>query len=262
MKRLLFYNRKKLVQNSVLFVALIQAPAAEAVMQMRPVSGVILAAGIIGLAADIFYSAEFLVRIIKSGKDKGFRFYFFNERGWADFLNSVIMLLFVSIPYIVITLTRNPDFSGNGLLFIIYSFSASLRILRLFKLASCLAPEEKGMASRHTWFINVIVITVICVSSSVIALCGLRSTGTGLTLYFVSLIIIAFIGFYYKKHFEQNVSNVIRVIDSGMRKKNYNLMAVINDRYKDDEVYHLADYYNRIFLPVKMKKILKKENKL
>ena len=58
------------------------------------------------------------------------------------------------------------------------------------------------------------------------------------------------------RHFETNVSHVIGVVDSGMRKKNYNRIAVISDRYKDDEVFRLADYYNRFFLPAKMKQIV------
>jgi hypothetical protein len=251
-----------MVQYSVLVIALFQSPAAEALFFTGAGTLFIFAAGITGLAVDIFYTAEFLVRIIQSGKDKGFRFYFFNERGWADFLNSILMLLFVSIPYIVIALTLNPDFTGNVFLFIIYSFSSSLRGFRLFKLASILNPPAAGMASRHTWIISSIVIAVMCFSSSVAALCGVRSTSAGLILYSASLVIIAVLGLYYRRYFENNVSNVIRVIDSGMRKKNYNLMAVINERHKNDEVFHLADYYNRIFLPVKMKQILEKDNKL
>ena len=260
MKRELHQNRIIMLQYFVLVIALLQSPAAEAVLLTGAGSGLILAAGITGLAADIFYIAEFFVSVLKRGKDKGFSFYFFCERGWADFLNSVVMLLFVSIPYIVIALTLNSDFSSSRLFFIFYSFSASLRVLRLLKLASILTPHDKGMASRHTWLISTLVIAVICASSSVMAICGLRSTSAGLTLYFAAFVIVVIFGLYYRKQFEQNISNVIKVIDSGMRKKNYNLMAVINDRYKDDEVYHLADYYNRFFLPAKMKQVLKKDN--
>ncbi len=37
----------------------------------------------------------------------------------------------------------------------------------------------------------------------------------------------------------------------GLEDDSYNLEVRVPDRYKDDDVYQLADAYNRIYLPMK-----------
>lgn len=259
MKGFISDNRLQMVQYFFLVLALLQSPLAETVLFSNSSALLLIGVGMAGVAVDFFYTAEFITGIIKSAKGRGFRFYFLNERGWADFLNSIVILLLVSFPYMIIALSgfsRNP---GENLLPVICGISASLRLFRLFKLASILSPQNKGMASRHTWLISVIVISVASASSLIISISGSGNSNAAMILYFTGMIIIIFIGVYYRRHFDQNITQIIRVIDSGMRKKNYNLMVSINEKYRDDEIYRLADYYNRIFLPAKMKQVIRKD---
>lgn len=244
------------VQYFVLFAALIHSPLAELFLISGENRNLLIIAGLTGVALDLFYTGEFFIRSLKSAQGGGFKFYFYNSYGWVDFLNSIVMLLFVSSPYLLIVFSGNPDILMLKTFFILYSLSSSIRIVRILKFALMLAPVNKGMASRHTWLISCCVVAGISLVAFILSVSGLRDVLTRLSLYFSALIIVFIIRTFYMRHFEINVSHVIGVIDSGMRKKNYNLMAVINERYRDDEVFRLADYYNRFFLPAKMRQIV------
>ncbi len=64
-------------------------------------------------------------------------------------------------------------------------------------------------------------------------------------LFVVSLLV------YYSPHFAITVTDPIGVMRKGMEDDSYNLEVKIPERYKEDDIYRLADAYNRSFLPMK-----------
>lgn len=250
----------KVIQYIILFAALIHSPFAELYFLSEESRSLFIFVGIAGLALDLFYSVEFFVKSVKSGQDRGFKFYFYNNYGWVDFLNSIVMLLFVSIPYMMIVFYGSSDLLMVKTFFIFYSLSSSIRIVRILKFAVMIVPANKGMALRHTWLISCCSVAGIFLIAFVFAISGLGNVSSGLALYFSALIIVFIIRTFYTRYFELNISHVIGVVNSGMRKKNYNRIAVIDEKHKDDEVFLLADYYNRFFLPAKMRQIIDAES--
>jgi hypothetical protein len=71
-------------------------------------------------------------------------------------------------------------------------------------------------------------------------------------LFFVITVImvIAFI-LLYSPHFAITVSDPIHVMKKGLEESSYNLEVKIPERYRDDEIFELADKYNEVYLPLK-----------
>ena len=68
------------------------------------------------------------------------------------------------------------------------------------------------------------------------------------------IIIVALVGmfmFYYSPHFAMTVSDPIHIMRRGMGEAGYNLEIKIPERFRDDEVYQLAQLYNEVYLPLK-----------
>ena len=58
----------------------------------------------------------------------------------------------------------------------------------------------------------------------------------------------------YTEHFVRNISDVVHILNLGFRKKDYNLLVKIPEKYRDHEIFRLAKFYNDAYLPSKMKK--------
>ena len=56
---------------------------------------------------------------------------------------------------------------------------------------------------------------------------------------------------YYSPHFAITVTDPLQVMQKGITDPLYNFEVKIPDRYQNDDIYRLADAYNRIFLPLK-----------
>ena len=56
---------------------------------------------------------------------------------------------------------------------------------------------------------------------------------------------------YYSPHFAITLSDPIHVMVRGMKEKHYNLEVKRQERYREDDVFELADAYNEVFLPMK-----------
>jgi hypothetical protein len=63
----------------------------------------------------------------------------------------------------------------------------------------------------------------------------------------------------YTMHFAQNISDLVYILNKGLRKKDYNLQIKIKDIYKDHEIFRVASFYNNAYLPAKLKKNRKEE---
>ena len=71
-------------------------------------------------------------------------------------------------------------------------------------------------------------------------------------IYFgIVVLLVIFLLVYYSPHFALTVTDPIQVMRKGMEDDSYNLEVRIPKRYQDDDVYRLADAYNRVFLPMK-----------
>ncbi len=58
----------------------------------------------------------------------------------------------------------------------------------------------------------------------------------------------------YTRHFVQNISDPLHIMNKGFRKKDYNLQVAVEKYYSDHEVNRLARFYNDAYLPAKLKR--------
>ena len=65
----------------------------------------------------------------------------------------------------------------------------------------------------------------------------------------------------YTRHFAQNISDVIHIMNQGFRMRSYNLLVKIREEFKEHEVFTLAKFYNDIYMPAKTRKLQKEEGK-
>ncbi|MEX2444709.1 MAG: ion transporter [Alkalispirochaeta sp.] len=68
-------------------------------------------------------------------------------------------------------------------------------------------------------------------------------------LIIVSIVLVLML--VYSPHFALTVSDPIHVMRRGMAEKNYRLEVRVPRQYRDDDVYRLAQEYNRVYLPMK-----------
>ncbi len=73
----------------------------------------------------------------------------------------------------------------------------------------------------------------------------------GMLFFFAVLFIVVGYLVLYAPHFAVTVSDPIHVMRRGMEEDSYNLAVHIDPRFRSDEVFRLADSYNRVFLPLK-----------
>jgi hypothetical protein len=78
------------------------------------------------------------------------------------------------------------------------------------------------------------------------------------SFFIIVFIVLAFM-VLYTRHFVQNISDVIHVMEKGFRKKDYNLQVKIKDEFSEHEVFDLALFYNDKYLPAKTRRIEKME---
>lgn len=68
----------------------------------------------------------------------------------------------------------------------------------------------------------------------------------GIIVFFVVFLLV-----YYSPHFALTITDPIQVMRKGIEDDSYNLEVKIQKRYENDDIYRLADAYNRKFLPMK-----------
>jgi hypothetical protein len=75
-----------------------------------------------------------------------------------------------------------------------------------------------------------------------------------ITVFFgICAVILSFM-FIYSRHFVQNVTDVIHVLNRGISEDAFTLEVAIREDFANDEIFQLARNYNEILLPEKMKK--------
>jgi hypothetical protein len=118
-----------------------------------------------GLGFDIFFTIEFFTRMYIALSHRSGTRYFFRERGWIDFLASVPLLLFNSLPNTIALLAGAGLLTGLGsslnILKVIKSVRIAriLRLMRIIKLFRKIRYARSPLAQRH-----IAVLTTICVT--------------------------------------------------------------------------------------------------
>jgi len=112
---------------------------------------------ITGFLFDLIFTIEFILRTIWSLQEKKFRFYFFYNRGWVDFLASVPLLAFNSLPMLILYLQGSTTQVGEAIsiLNVLKTVKAIrvtriLRLIRILKIFGKIHNAESKMALRHT----------------------------------------------------------------------------------------------------------------
>lgn len=120
-----------------------------------------------GLGFDIFFTIEFFTRMYLALTNREGIDYFFRQRGWIDFLASIPLLLFNSLPNTLALL------AGTGLLTGLGSFlnvlkvikavriARVLRLMRIVKLFRRIRYVSSPMAQRHIALITTISVTIL-----------------------------------------------------------------------------------------------------
>jgi len=121
----------------------------------------------IGLGIDLFFTLEFFSRLYFAVADGKAADYLFRQRGWIDFLASVPLLLFNSLPTTLALLAGAGLATGMGsflnVLKVIKAVRIAriLRLMRIVKLFRRIRYVRSPMAQRHLAIITTISVTVL-----------------------------------------------------------------------------------------------------
>ncbi len=73
--------------------------------------------------------------------------------------------------------------------------------------------------------------------------------------FFIIIFVVLAFMLIYTRHFVQTISDIIHIINRGIREKDYNLQVKIRKEFSEHEIFKLAEYYNDIYLPEKLRKL-------
>lgn len=76
----------------------------------------------------------------------------------------------------------------------------------------------------------------------------------------IIIVTITVFMFIYSRHFTRNISDILHILNQGFRKRDYNLLVKIPDKYRNHEIFRLSKFYNDAYLPAKMKKIMSQDS--
>jgi hypothetical protein len=123
-----------------------------------------------GLGIDLFFTIEFFARFyLALARGEGAE-YFFRQRGWIDFLASIPLLVFNSLPGVLALLAGAGLVTGMGsflnVLKVIKAVRIAriLRLLRVVKLFRGIRYARSPLAQRHVATITTISVTVLVVT--------------------------------------------------------------------------------------------------
>lgn len=220
-----------------------------------------------GFAFDFIFSVEFIVRSISASRKKKFKEYFFHQRGWVDFLSSVPLLLLNSGPTLYMDLFGEHHLATRSLANLLKLIKAIrvtrvLRILRLLKIFGKIENAFSHMVLHHVSVISSITVVTSVVVFIALHYVGIFNTGdvveeARLSLALTTLLIanVCAYTFIYAAQFAQSVTDPIYVMKRGFTEEKYNFSVHIKKYREQDEVFELAEKYNKIWLPLKSKVI-------
>ncbi|TVR67785.1 MAG: ion transporter [Spirochaetaceae bacterium] len=136
----------------------------------------------LGLALDIFFTVEFVVRSYDATRRHRFADYFWVERGWIDLLASVPLVLFNSGPAALAVLAGGLSVAGMGgtlnILKVVKAIRVArvLRLLRALKIFRKIKNTDSLMAQHH-----VAAVSTMSVATLVLVLVVLAAGGAVVT---------------------------------------------------------------------------------
>jgi len=216
-----------------------------------------------GLAFDIIFSIEFIIRSIVALKNRKFLYYFLYEKGWIDFVASIPLLATNSGPLFYLAITGKATSGARSIVNVLKVIKAIrvtriLRLLRTLKIFGKIENIYSKMSQHHISNISSLVVSISVAIYLLITSLGFLDFGNiqieaKISLAFTIIIIVNVIAiaFFYSKHFAQNISDPIYVIKRGMIEDDYNFAVKIRKPYKDEEVFELVKVYNETWLPMK-----------
>jgi hypothetical protein len=222
---------------------------------------------ILGFAFDVIFTLEFIGRSINALAHKRFVTYFFYERGWIDLLASAPLLGLLSGPAFyeyafngVIAIKGN-RFVGNLKVIKAIRVSRILRLLRVLKIFGKIENVMSKMSQHHVSSVSALVVTCSVAVFMFLTSIGFVDLGenpiiearVSLTFTFVAIANVLMISLLYGRHFAQNVSDPIYVMKRGMIEDDYNFTVKSKKPYKDEEIFQLAEAYNTLWLPMKVR---------
>lgn len=123
-----------------------------------------------GVAFDIFFSAEFVSRLLLSIIRRKPHIYLRDNRGWIDFVASIPLLIFSSGPAALSAYNDVPTIATAagvfGVLRIVKAIRVArvLRLLRLLKIFKHIKHVNSTMAQRHVARISTIMVSTVVVT--------------------------------------------------------------------------------------------------
>ncbi|OHD56946.1 MAG: hypothetical protein A2Y33_08270 [Spirochaetes bacterium GWF1_51_8] len=222
---------------------------------------------IVGFAFDVIFTLEFLVRAIAALAKGRFVQYFIYEKGWIDLIASIPLLVLLSGPafyeYVfngVIAIKGN-RFVGNLKIIKAIRVSRILRLLRVLKIFGKIENAMSKMSQHHVSTVSALVVTVSVAVFMFLTAVGFADFGesaiiearVSLIFTIVTIANVLLIALLYGRHFAQNVSDPLYVMKRGMIEEDYNFTVKSKEHYKDEEVFELADAYNTMWLPLKVR---------
>lgn len=231
---------------------------------------------IFALGCDIYFTLDFFVRLISARIHKKERHYWIQEGGWIDFLTSIPMLLFISLPFFIMQFIDEPWPIDKNPMAIVETI-ALFRFLKFLKLTKLFSKKTSHMTTRHikrlyiTGILAFTLFAVFCGTFINIGLLYLLPSIDGEFLYLQGgfilfqlpinlIIILCSLGSLlflkiYATHFTKTVVNPIMAMKNGFEIKDYTRMAAIPEKYKEDEIFLLANAFNNRWLPAKLRKL-------
>jgi hypothetical protein len=219
---------------------------------------------LINIFFDTIYTVEFLCKLLFSIYSNKSAKYIFYERGWIDFIVSIPLLLLISMPLI---LESNMDFKIN---IWIYSFPYSVQFLRFLRILKFIKIQKfKNSMFYENQIKSISIITVFSIIFFLTIIRFFQENGVLLNVFinvqqmsFYNLIYFSLIMFvlfsifvFFGRQLKLYAVNPINEILKGFDELYYTKEVKIPKNYIDDEIFLLADNYNKKWLPAKIRKL-------
>jgi hypothetical protein len=216
---------------------------------------------------DLIFSIEFIARSISALSRKGFKDYFFYNRGWVDLLASLPLLLFNSGPLLFIELFQHTETGARSIVNLLKLIKAIrvtriLRVLRLLKIFGRIENVFSNMVQHHIASVSSIMVVTSIVIFMLLHFGNFIAFDDAvmearLSLLLTTILVgcVVVLSVVYSAHFARTVADPIYVMKRGFKEEEYNFAVKIHNGYKNDEIFDMAVQYNKLWLPLKVKLI-------
>ena len=219
---------------------------------------------LICLLFDVIFVFEFILRSLIYFLKEETKAYIFHKRGWIDFIASMPVLIFISIP---VFFHNFLDISIPLLTYAVPNSLLMLRFLRILKLVKAVKYKKSALFQKQISSISsIITVSIIVFLSGVyflqeskllfVTYTDIRQNSFINLVYFsMILFIITCIALFYGRQFKIFIFHPISEIIRGFEEIYYTKEVKIPKNYNEDEISILAENFNRRWLPAKLRKL-------